>query len=171
MALDQMAIQKATEDYYGNLPHPEANDVPVNQYSLYQNVAARLNSSQTPTGDQTNQAYLLLQNLQMTPAEFERVWDISKPMTNRLLSRDPTVHELVDLAHQPPNAIHDYYMNHPDPIYPEVKAGDMAKYSHTAEPIARAYAGRSPNQVELARFAIGNYSAEDMAAHYQDNWQ
>ena len=142
MTLDLYQLHHVVDEFYGNQPTPQ--DVTFMHGQL--------------------------QALELSPAEFEQSWRIARPIATRLLGRDPTLHELKQLSTQHPEEYHRFYGAHPHPDFPEVKASEMAKYHHIAEPIAMKLAGRKPVTKELARFALGGYHADDVASHYGGEW-
>lgn len=169
MTFDATKLPHVVADYYGNQPHPDAPDIKVKEYEAFAKVAARFFENPKPQREQITQAYHLLNNANLSPAQFERVWDIAKPLANRLLGTPPTIHDLDMLRDAHPGDIQRYYLDHPHPKYPEVSAGDFNRYYHAAEPIANMHADRFPVDHEVARFAAAGYETEDLIAHYTDN--
>lgn len=168
MAFDRSQVGQTVSEFYGNLPHPQAPELKVREFDVYARVAARFNEEPQPNHEQILQAYHMLKNIEMSPSEFERVWDLAKPLANRLLDRPPSIHDLDLLQGAHPEEVHHYYFTHPHPEFPEVQAGEIARYHAAAEPIARQH-GYEPNLHEVARFAIAGYDAEDMARHYGES--
>ncbi len=168
MPFDPTQIGSAIKTVYGQKPHPDVPDVKVKDYEAFARAAAMMFQEASPTSEHVGTAYHVLTNAEIAPAEFERLWTIARPLSNRLLSRDPTIHDLVSLAGQAPNNVQSYYMNHPHPQYPEASAGDIAKYATVALYPARRLAGREPNLTELHKFAVGGYTTQDVVAHYSD---
>lgn len=169
MTFDPSKLTQAVTDVLGGKPHPDVPEIKVNQYEAFARTAARMFSTTTPQPKQVQTAYHALTNSGIAPAEFERLWDVARPLANTLLGRDPSLHDLMQFVNQPPNAIADYYASHPHPEAPDVSAGKIAAYHAHAAPLSQTFHGRDPNIVELRRFATGNYGAEDMLAHYMDD--
>lgn len=169
MAFDRLKLGQATGAVLGNKPHPDVPELKVNQYAAFGRVAARMFGNSKPLPHQVRTAYHSLVNSGISPAEFERLWDTSRPLANELLDRDPNLHDMMLLVGAPPNAIADYYWSHPHPEAPDVPAGKIAMYRAHASPISQTLHGREPNIIELRRFATGNYATEDMLAHYADD--
>jgi hypothetical protein len=168
MTYDPRKLPHVVADYYGNLPHPDVPEVKVKEYEAFAKVAARFFENPKPEREQISQAFHLLNNAGLSPAQFERVWDIAKPLANRLLGTPPTIHDLDMLRDAHPGDIQKYYLDHPHPKYPEVSAGDFNRYYHAATPIAQQQIGRFPVEHEVARFAAAGYDTQDMANHYTD---
>jgi len=164
--INKNQIQRGIESFYGEKPHPYIPEIKVKDYETFARVAARMFQARQPSHDQVSTAYHALSNAEIAPAEFERLWDVAKPLANRLLNRDPTIHDLTMLTGQRPSEIHSYYMDHPHPQYPEASAGDIARYAAVALYPARRLTGRQPNLVELHKFVMGNYNMDDIVAHY-----
>ena len=169
MPFDPSKLYQAVSEVLGNKPHPDLPEIKVNQYEAFGRVAARMFENTQPTSDQVRTAYHSITNAGISPAEFERLWDTARPVANELLNRDPNLHDMMMLVGHPPNAIADYYAQHPHPDAPDVSAGKIAAYSAHATPISQTLHGRDPNIIELRRFATGNYTTEDMLAHYADD--
>jgi len=165
---DPSLLSKAVQQTYGDKSHPDAPDVKVKDYPAFAGAAAKMFYNSTPTPDQVTNAYHVLTNASISPAEFDRLWDVAKPLANRLLNRDPTVHDLTMLTGRLPNQVQSYYMDHPHPQYPEASAGDIARYAAVALHPARKLVGREPNLVELHKFVLGGYTMDDVLAHYQE---
>jgi hypothetical protein len=168
MTFDPTQIASSIKNVYGAKPHPDAPEVKVRDYEAFARAAAMMFQEPSPTAEHVVQAYHSLTNAEIAPAEFERLWTVARPLSNRLLARDPTIHDLMGLVGQPPNSVQSYYMNHPHPQYPEASAGDIARYATVALYPARRLAGREPNLTELHKFAMGGYSTADVVAHYSD---
>lgn len=169
--MDLSRIPELVASHFGDKPHPDVPELKVNEYEAFARVAARMHGTSAPEPAQVQHAYHALAGVGVSPAEFERVWDLARPLANHLLAgRDPTLHDLGMLAGKPPDQIQAYYLSHPHPDAPDVPAGKMAEYADAAKPIARRLTpqGRDPNHIEVARFARGDYDTEDMIAHYQD---
>lgn len=169
MPFDPILLKHVVTSVWGDKPHPDIPEIKVSQYEIFARVAAQLNKTPDPKPQQVEQAYHLLNNAEMAPAEFERLWEVALPLSNRLLNRDPTIHDLQALTHKMPGEIQSFYMAHPHPQYPEVSAGDMIRYYHVAKDVSLSTWGRAPNDHELARFVMGEYDAEDILAHYRDD--
>lgn len=168
MPIDTLRLDAAVRDVLGNKPHPDVPEIKVNQYELYARVAARMADTNEPTPDHVRNAVHTLSGTGIAPEQFERVWDVARPLANVLLGQDPTMHDIVQLTDAHPSDIQTYYLTHPHPDAPDVQAGRMATYAAHATPIARRTIGRDPNPVELRRFALGNYTTADMVSHYTD---
>lgn len=169
MPFDPTRLAQAVTDHLGAMPHPDVPELRVNQYEAFARVAARMFDNAQPEAEQVQTAFHALTSAGIAPAEFERLWDTARPLANVLLDRDPTMHDLMQLVHQPPAGVADYYTSHPHPEAPDVPAGKIATYHAHARPISMVLHGRDPNIVELHRFASGNYSTDDILAHYQDD--
>jgi hypothetical protein len=158
MTFDPNRMLHEVADHFGNMWHPAVPEVKVKDYEAFARVAAKLFQEPQPQHAQVQQA----------PVEFERLWDIAKPLANRLLGRDPTMPELVMQANREPSQIQAYYVNHPHPHYSESTAGEMARYAAAVEPVSSRTQGRPPNEVETHRFVQGGYTMDDVVAHYMD---
>ena len=169
MPIDQSLVGQAIQKVYGDKPHPLVPEVKVKDYSAFARVAARMFQQAQPNPQHVSVAYHTLTNAGVAPAEFERIWDVAKPLANRLLDRDPTIHDLHMLSTRAPGEIHSYYMDHPHPQYPESSAGDIARYAAVAREPANRYAGRNPLAHELHTFVMGQYSASEVHQHYADD--
>jgi hypothetical protein len=168
--IDLSKLHAAAKTYYNDLPHPLAPEIKVGDYGAFEQAAKTFMDGKKPQPADVAHIHQSLKHLELSPSDFERLWKTSKPLANRLLNRDPTFEEMKILQEAHPGDIHGYYMDHPHPDFPEVKAGEMAKAYHAATPIARKMVGRNPNAHETARFAIANYSSEDMINHFGGEW-
>src|SRR6266699_3398875 len=168
MSIDPSMLSEAIRRTYADKPHPDVPDVKVKDYPAFAGAAAKMFYNSKPTPNQVANAYHTLTNAGVAPAEFDRLWDVAKPLANRLLNRDPTVHDLTMLTGQHPSAVQSYYMDHPHPQYPEASAGDIARYAAVALHPARQLVGRAPNLVELHKFVMGGYTMDDVMAHYSE---
>jgi len=166
MPINTTALTRTLRDVYGNKPHPAIPEVKVKDYPAFQRAAGRLFQEANPTPQHVSTAYHTLTNAGISPAEFERVWDIAKPLANRLLDRDPTVHDLQMLMQKMPGEIHSYYMEHPHPEFPESQAGDIARYGAISREAANRHVGRDPLPAELHMFNMGGFNADEVLAHY-----
>lgn len=169
MPIDRALIPLHVQKVFGEKPHPAVPEIKIKDYEAFARTAAKMFSNPQPPAKQVQTAYHALTNAGVSPGEFERVWDIAKPLANRLLDRDPSIHDIAMLATQHPGQIQQYYMDHPHPDYPEAKAGDIARYAAVARYPANKLAGRLPNMTELHKFVMGNYSIDDIVAHYSDD--
>lgn len=169
MTFDRNKLRENVEQAAANWPSPHAPEIKNKDYEAHARVAALLHENPHPSPDEVTHAYHLLKNAEVSPHDFESVWSTAKPLANRLLGRPPTIHDVKQLAGGHPADVHSYYMGHPHPEYPEVKAGDFAKYHHAATPIANSMIGRDPVPLEVARFAIAGYDSEAIQNHYTDN--
>lgn len=169
MPIDSSKLTSAIQKVYGEKPHPALPEVKVKDYPTFARVAARMFQQGSPQPQQVSVAYHTLTNARLAPAEFERLWDVSKPLANRLLNRDPTIHDMHMLTGKTPGEVQGYYMDHPHPQYPESSAGDIARYAAIAREPANRYASRNPNTLELHTFVMGNYSADEVHDHYADD--
>jgi hypothetical protein len=167
--VDPSLVKSAIQQVLGNKPHPLAPEIKVKDYPAFARAAARMFQQKQPTPQHVSTAYHALTNAEVSPAEFERVWDVAKPLANTLLDRDPTIHDIHMLATKMPGDIHSYYMEHPHPKMPTAKAGDIARYAAIAREPANRYHGRNPVLGELHTFVMGQYSASEVHDHYADN--
>jgi hypothetical protein len=170
MPLDMGVIRDLVNTYYGNLPTPGAPKVALKEYQAYEQAAEAVAGKKVKAQD-VGHIHETLTQLGISPSDLQRVWRIAKPVSQRLLGRDPSFDEVAHLKDAHPADFHDYYNAMPHPAYPEVNAGDMAKYAHVAEPIALQHAQRYPAHKELARFVMGNYTADDIKNHYTGDWK
>lgn len=168
MPFDMQKLDAAISTVLGSKPHPDVPEIKVSQYEQFGRVAARMFDTSDPTSDNVRTAVHALSGTGIPPEEFERVWDVARPLANQLLNRDPTMHDVVQLASSHPADIQSYYLTHPHPDAPDVPAGRMAVYAAHANPISQRTIGRDANSVELRRFSLGGYTTEDMIAHYTD---
>jgi hypothetical protein len=164
--IDMEKVQKAVEEYYGNLPHPNAPSVKVKDYPVFAKVAMALKSA-FPDGSDVENAHQQLKALNISPADFHAAWEVARPLANRLLGRDPHMTEIARLQQASPGEIYDHYHNHPHPQMPDVRAGELVQYFHASRELAQQHHGRDPNHVELQKFVHGQYSADDIAQHYR----
>lgn len=169
MSHDPTLVDQVIARVYGEKPHPDLPEIKIKDYEAFARAAAMLFEESKPTPQHVQTAYHSLVNAGVAPAEFERLWHIAKPLSNRLLDRDPTIHDLVMLTGQHPSQVQSYYMEHPHPQYPEASAGDIARYAAVSLHPARKLAGRDPNLVELHKFVMGGYSIDDVVSHYSDD--
>ncbi len=158
------AIGRAVAAFYGDMPHPKAPTVTVNEYPAYERVAFMMNDTK-PDGAAVTHAAESLKQAGISPSEFEQVWHVARPVANRLLGRDPNLIEVQRLKTADPKAIQQHYLDHPFPGYEEVTAGQMARHYRAAEPIARQY-GRVPNHEEVSRFALVEADHDYMHQHF-----
>lgn len=168
MPMDPFQLDAVIEDVIGGMPHPDAPSVPIREYDSHERVAAMMNNPKEPEPGDVAQAYHLLKQLDMSPAEWEHAWKLARPVANRMLDRDPDPQELAMFKGAHPGDVHDYYSSHPYPDHEEVKAGDVVRYMHAATPIAHTLAGRKPVLNEVAQFAAAGYDTEDIHRYYRD---
>lgn len=172
MPIDITRLHQAVDDLYGNMPHPQAPRIKVKEYAAFER-AAKVKKSKghgqeaQVTGQEVSDMHAHLHALEMSPQEFESSWRVARPLASRLLGRDPEMDELKYLAGKHPEDVSHFYNSMPHPQYPEVTAGQMAKFHYIAEPFAREHAGRKPVPLEVARFAMQNASDEHIRNHYQ----
>lgn len=166
--MDPLKLASVVEEFIGNMPHPDAPTMPIKEYAAHERVAAMMHNPKEPEAGDVEQAYHLLKQLDMSPAQWEHAWKLARPVANRMLDRDPDPSELVMFKDGHPSVIHDYYSSHPYPNFEEVQAGDVMRYLHAATPIAHTLAGRKPVLTEVARFAAAGYTSDDIANHYRD---
>ena len=162
-------LNQAVAKVYGQKPHPDVPEIKIKDYAVFARAAARMFQEAQPKPEHVKTAYHSLTNANVSPAEFERIWDVAKPLANRLLDRDPNIHDLMLLHGQHPSQIQAYYMDHPHPKFPMATAGDISRYANVALYPARVLAGRDPNLHELGSFALRGYQMEDIVAHYSDD--
>ena len=170
MTLDLGRIAHEVDQYYGNLPHPQAPRIKLKDYDAFKSAAEAMTGVGKATPQDVAHIHETLTRLEISPQDFVSTWKKAKPIANRLLGREPGMDEIKDLAGAHPQEYHDYFGHQPHPAYPEVKAMDMARYYHAAEPIARKLAGRAPSNKEVARFALAGYTSEDIASHFGGGW-
>lgn len=163
---DRAAIHQAITRVYGEKPHPDVPEIKVKEYEAFARAAAMMHETSEPSPQQVQTAYHALKGSGIAPAEFERLWVVAKPLANRLLHQDPTIHDLTMLVGSHPHEVQSYYMDHPHPQAPEASAGDIARYAAVSLYPARRLAGREPNLVELHKFVMGNYSMQDIVSHF-----
>lgn len=169
MPLDASKLSQAIRDTFAEKPHPDIPEIKVKDYPAFAGAAAKMFYTRNPEPQQVANAYHALTNAEISPGEFDRLWDVAKPLANRLLSRDPTIHDLMMLTGQHPAQVQSYYMDHPHPQYPESSAGDIHRYATVALHPARRLQGREPNLLELHKFVQGGYSMDDVVSHYSDS--
>ncbi len=165
--MDLRRLRSTIDAYIGELPHPDAPGVPIKEYQAHERVAAMMKNPQSAHGEDIEQAYHMLRQMEMSPAEWEHAWKLARPLANRLLDRDPDPQELSlfkGFVH--PGDVLEYYSSHPHPQFPEISAGEMMRYFHAATPIAGMNAKRKPTLGEVARFAAAGYDDQDILAHY-----
>lgn len=167
MTMDPLLLQAAVEDVIGRVPHPDAPSVSVADFEAHRGVAAMMKGDLGANADDVVRAVHLLKQMDMTPADFEHTWELSQATSTRLLNRDPSPQEIKTLHGAMPGDVHAYYVSHPYPGFEENTAGEMARYSAAAKPIANSLAGRDPLPLEIARFAAAGYDADSMMRHYQ----
>jgi hypothetical protein len=159
-------IEQVVEKMVGSMPHPDLPSLSIRDYAAFRGVAARLSNTRYPQKQHIESAYKMLNSAGVSPSQFEYVWDIARPLANRLLGRDPSIHDIARLADAAPGDIQSHFLDHPHPQFPEVAAGDMARFRAAATPMANQYAKRKPNDVEVARFALSGYDETSIARHY-----
>jgi len=166
--IDRAALQAAAEKLYGDMPHPKGNgQIKVSEWPAYVRVAARLKGTRMPEADDVISAFTMLKGAGVSPAEFEYVWDIAKPVSTRLIGKDPHILEVARLAQAHPTEILHYYSSLPHPKSPEISAGEFAKYFHAMQPHAQDHHERDPNTLEVTRAAISEWETADIVRHYQ----
>jgi hypothetical protein len=174
MPIDRSQLGKIAQDVYGNKPHPALPEVKVKDYPTFRRVAGRMFQESRPTTQHVATAYHTLTNAGVSPAEFERLWDVAKPLANQLLDRDPTIHDIQVLSQKTPGEVHSYYMEHPHPQFPASQAGDLARYAAISREPSNRYVGRNPITAELHMFNMGGYTADEVHDHYASDgseWQ
>jgi hypothetical protein len=114
MIPDPATLQKTVTEYFDNLPHPAAPEIKVKDYPAYARVAMMLKGEFADPGD-VKAAHAHLQGAGLSPAEFEYLWGIARPIANRFLGRDPHMVEMQRLQHAHPAEIHDHYASLPHP--------------------------------------------------------
>jgi hypothetical protein len=167
MTLDPHQLAQVVKDEFGKLPHPYVPEITNADYPAYERVAAMKRNPHPPTPADVRSAFNELQAVQITPSQWEHAWTISRPLSNRMLGRDPTIQELVRHADAHPQDIHTYYSALPSPSHPEIQAGEMARYKHLASDPADRHLERAPLLREVAVFAAGKYHPDQIDAHYQ----
>lgn len=168
MGFDPSLLVKAIEGHYGEKPHPDVPEVKQKDYEAFARVAARMFNEATPQPQHVAAAYHAVTQSGVAPQEWERIWDTGKPAANKLLDRDPNIHDVMMLAGKQPSEIADYYKSHPHPQHPDVPAGDIARYYSAALYPARVNQGRPPNLEELGTFARLGYNSDDIHSHYSE---
>lgn len=169
MPLDMEFVKGLVDQFYANMPHPLAPEIAVKDYAAIAKTAMMVKGD-FPEPNDVSAMHGQLQALGISPSQYERAWKLARPLANRLLDRDPTPDEIVHLHEAHPSEYHDYYNAMPHPHYPEISAGEMAKYYHAALPVSQKLAGREPVAHEVARFAMAGYDTESIHAHYKDDW-
>jgi len=164
--VDRVKLAGVVEDLIGRMPHPKAPSLSVADYRATERAASMLKNPHEATPQDVVGLYHQLKHTGMAAADFENLWEMARPVANRILGRDPRLQELAQFVGAHPAEVHDFYMQHPMPGHEEVKAGDYLRYYHAAVPIAHATIGRKPLPVEVARFAAAGYQTEDILNHY-----
>jgi hypothetical protein len=164
-SIDGVRLANVVGQLVGNMPHPDAPDITVRDYQAHVRAAQLMKGGRIHASD-VAAAVHLLKGMQMSPADFEYAWESAKPLSQRFLGRSPKPQELKKFLEATPGEIHGFYADHPHPDFPEIKAGDFARYFHAAQPIANSTVGRNPLKLEVARFAIAGYEEEDIHRHY-----
>lgn len=164
--IDRIKLNGVVSQLIGNMPHPDAPDITVSDYKAHVRAAQLMKGGNEPHDSDVSAAVHLLKGMQMSPADFEYLWESAKPLSQRFLGRPPKPQELRKFLDATPGDIHGFYADHPHPDFPEVKAGDFARYFHAAQPIANSTVGRNPLKLEVARFAMAGYDETDIHAHY-----
>lgn len=171
--VDLSKIPQVVADYYGNMPHPLVPEVKVRDYEMFENVAADMFESQLeskrPSPEHVAHAFQQLQAMQMTPAEFQHTWAVAKPVSQRLLDREPTMVDIDRLRHSTPHEIHQHYFHSPYPGYEEVTAGQMARHWRAMEPIAKLH-GQQLNHETVSRAAIAGWTSDDAHNYFGGKW-
>jgi len=167
MTIDLKTLRQVVTKAFGELPHPDVPGLTNAEYPLYRRIAEMKRHPHPPSRSDIEAAYNELQSAGISPQQWEHAWAIARPLANRLMGRDPELHELVRLADAHPQDIHLYYSNLPSPSHPEIKAGDLARYLHMAAEPAGRHLQRRPLLQEAATFAAMNAAPEDIETHYQ----
>lgn len=167
MTLDTNLINQVVRDEFNNLPHPEVPEITNGEYASYARVAAMKRNPDDATPHDVRDAYHELNAAGISPSQWERLWEIARPLANRLVHRDPSLPEMTHLLDAHPADIHDYYHHLPSPSHPEIKAGVMAKYLHMSNDVANQHLERPPLLEEVARFAASDFNPDDIETHYQ----
>lgn len=164
---DPIRLSSMIQQVVGDMPHPDAPSMRVRDYKAHVKAAQLITGKTDVRPSDVANAFHLLKSMDVAPGEFEHTWSIAHPVAQRFLGREPLPQEIKQLNGAHPGDVHSYFAESPHPKFPEVLAGDFARYYHAAEGIAIA-AGvkRRPLGVEVARFAMAGYDAEDMQRHY-----
>lgn len=165
--IDPAIARQVVNDFYQNLPHPQAPEIKVKDYATYAR-AATIMKGEVPNGDDVRTTFHALKAANVSPAEFEYSWNLMKPITTRFFgaNRNPQLQEIARLKDAGPNEVYNYFASMPHPLYPEAKVGDMFRYYHAAAPIARDHGASDPSALELARFSVAGYDIESVHQHY-----
>lgn len=164
--INPVRLAQVAEQLVNNMPHPDAPTLSVRDYKAHVQTAQLMKGSGQVHPSDVVAAAQLLKGMEMSPADFEYLWSVAKPLSQRFLGRPPKPQELRKFLEATPGDVHGFYADHPHPDFPEIKAGDFARYFHAAQPIANATVGRNPLKLEVARFAAAGYDEEDMHRHY-----
>lgn len=164
---DTVRLSSVIAQVIGDMPHPDAPAMKVRDYKAHVKSAQLITGKDEVAPADVSNAYHLLRSMDMSPSDFEHTWSIAHPVAQRFLGREPLPQEIKQLTGQHPGDVHSYYAESPHPDFPEIQAGDFARYYHAAEGIAVA-AGvkRKPLPIEVTRFAMAGYDAEDIQRHY-----
>jgi hypothetical protein len=166
VTLDPHRLVQVVNEEFGKLPHPDVPEITNADYPIYERVAAMKRNPHPPTPGDVRGAYHELTQAGISPSQWEHAWEISRPLANRLLGRDPKIQELVRHQDAHPSEIYDFYYHHPSPSHPEIKAGVMATYMHMANDVANRHLDRPPLLREVAKFAASNYQPQEIENHY-----
>jgi hypothetical protein len=167
VTLDPNRVRQLVQTEFGKLPHPQVPSLTNAEYHLYERVAAMKKSPHSIVPTDVEGAYEELNSAGLSPAQFEHLWPIARPLANRLLGRDPNLQEMAHLADAHPNDIHNYFSSLPSPSHPEIQAGALARYLHVAAEPAGRILNRRPLLQEAATFAAMGAAPEDVEQHYQ----
>lgn len=166
MTLDPLVLKQVASEEFGKLPHPDVPALTNSEFPVYERMAKMLHEPHTPTPNMVEDLYNQLQAVGLSPHQWEHAFEISRPLANRLLDRDPTLQELVRHGDAHPGDVHDYYSASPSPSHPEIKAGEMVRYLHIASESAGRNLERKPLPHEVAHFAAMQAHPDYIDMHY-----
>src|SRR2546421_3702084 len=106
---DPAVATQHLENLYGNMPHPLAPEIRVKDYPAYAR-AATVMKGELPNGDDVRSTHHVLRSANLSPADFEYLWQLALPVATRFFgkNRKPQVQELVRLKNAGPNEVYQY---------------------------------------------------------------
>jgi len=104
----------------------------------------------------------------MSPHEYTSLVDQMAPVSAALHGRPPSMDEVTKLREASPAEQRKYFEDLPDPLYPVVSAGQMAKYMTLGNFHAKYGVGRPAAKSEAAYFAVGGMSPTQVQDYYRN---
>lgn len=169
--------KKVAEQWHSEQPHPLNPALKVAEFATAVKLATKMKFGGHASAQEAGAFWGEFQQMNhtlgaqgkppVTPLEMGHLIDRISPVSFAYHGRPPTMQEVAQHRDSTPAQVHTYYSDLPDQHYPHVSAGQMAKYLTLADAHAQEHLGRPPVKLEAARFALGNFSSEDVAGYYR----